>query len=200
MFFRAIVILVSILPASCGNGSSGGGTSGLDGSWASSCFNMGVPGAGAATFSIQNVLSFKSGNLESLAVSYSAAGCTSVAKDSTLRRTGTYTAGEASAEVPDATNLDLIEAKVFFTVYSDSQVTSQNSASNCEKSNWQKGEEVEITGLTCILLGDVQPKSTYSIYKIAGSSLFTGQTDATNDGTSAEKRTKTISASPLTRM
>jgi hypothetical protein len=160
--------------------SSGGQTSGLDGTWTSAC-------TGDTSSSTKEVLVISGGSYNTTMTAYDSNNCASGTERAIFRSTSSGTIGAAATTPEGATKLDLSNIRLFITPKNDGFVSDNNRDSNYGYNDWVKNKEKEVTGKTIDGAEDGQNK-TYTIFKITGNTVCFGTNDGEKDGSNDTKR------------
>jgi len=105
---------------------------------------------------------------------YSDSECTAKMSGSTLNYTVTSTT-TATVDSKSVTKIEGTTTTSFYTIYTDSRVSSANSGSWCGKSDWVKDTPKNVTGLTCSNIGEEYGAAgvkKYDIWYLSGNTFM----------------------------
>lgn len=190
-FLLVISLIILTACSSDGDDDNGGNADpALEGTWSEAC----TYDADDDTYS-KISMTFTGSNYSISSGAYSDANC-SIALF-TMAGEGTYDSGKEKilASGDTVKEADITAKSATLTLKNDSDVADFNTASICDKTNWQK--DVAMSILACSDLG-LTIKS-YDIYKIDGNKLYFGDTEGAKDGKTEATRPDELETDFMTK-
>lgn len=192
-----ILVYMSAILAACNKGSAsaleispekqGVDVPAFQGNWTSDkCAYWG--GGGDYHYSAKQYFSIKGSLIESYSKDYNSKDCSG-----DFRSIMTFKMKfDLSKEVsPGRYNIDVIPTEIVQTVFDQDSANSFNTSAYCGYTDWVVGVEKVISDRDCMLGAKVN-QLIYSIVKVDDTQIQLGEHDETNDGTTPERRHKTL--------